>query len=495
MGFVGFAYPLISALLLMVIDLTLWQWIEPRWLRWKIVARVCLFLLFSMALLDAGLSPLLTVPVEILPPRHTLATVLAIAWWLFGARTLTVLVVLVLEPRIGGKGHLLQDVMGAIIFLVATVAAAAYILDLPVKGLLATSGAVAIILGLAVQSTLGDVFSGIVLNATKPFRVDDWIRVDDIEGKVIEIDWRSTHLLTSEGSMAVIPNAMAAKTRIVNFSRPDHFHSVVLTVELPVRLRPNLVLDSLEKALQGCRELLTKPKGGAVVKMSTLRFVKYEITGYVKSRDRRDAVRNQLYDLIYRQLAASETLRQDQTHTKPATRQSAVLNTVGALRMLGDEDRAELERHMRLTLFPLGSVILAQGIVPEALMIIESGVVTVAVERADVWCEVGRMGPGELMGETGIVDESATQARFSALTECMVYCIDRKDLEPWLNEHDELRGALAGLARFRAQARAAMLQQLKPADVVQNGFLQWLRKNVTRLQPTSTERGPTDKLR
>jgi small-conductance mechanosensitive channel/CRP-like cAMP-binding protein len=490
MEFMWFAYPLVSALVLIVIDLTLWQWVDPRHVRWKMVVRLGLFLLFSMALLDAGLSPLFPVPDAVLPPRHTLATMLAIAWWLYGARTLTVLAVVVLEPRIGGKGHLLQDLMGAVIFLVAVVAAAAYILDLPVKGLLATSGAVAIILGLAVQSTLGDVFSGIVLNATKPFRVDDWIRVDDIEGKVIEIDWRSTHLLTSEGSMAVIPNAMAAKTRIVNFSRPDHFHSVTLTVELPVRLRPSLVLDSLEKALQGCRELLVKPKAGAVVKASGLRSVEYEITGYVKSRDRRSAVSNQLYDLIYRQLAASETLRQDQV--KPATRQSAVLNTVGALRMLGDEDRAELERHMQLGSFPVGAVILAQGVVPDALLIIESGVVTAAVERPDGWFEVGRMGPGELIGETGIVDQSISLARFSAMTDCMVYRIERKDLEPWLDEHGELRGALAGLARFRAQARATMIQ-LKPVDVGQNGFLKWFRKSVTRFQP-GNKRGPTDKL-
>lgn len=491
MDFPWFAYPLASAALFLIVDLTLWQWIEPRHLRWKMVVRLGLFLLFSVALLDGGLSPLFPVPDSFPAPRHTLATVLAITWWLFGARALTALAVVVLEPRIGGKGHLLQDLMGAVIFLVATVGAAAYILDIPVKGLLATSGAVAIILGLAVQSTLGDVFSGIVLNATKPFRVDDVIRVDDIEGKVIEIDWRSTYLLTSDGSMVVIPNAMAAKTRIVNLSRPDHFHSVVLTVELPVRLRPSQVLDSLEKALQGCRELLSKPKAGAVVKRSGLRSVEYEITGYVKSRDRRSAVRNQLHDLIYRQLAASETLRQDQV--RPATRQSAVLNTVGALRMLNDDDRAELERHMHLSLFPPGGEILAQGVVPDALFIIESGVVTAAVERPDGWLEIGRMGPGELMGETGIVDQSPSLARFSAMTDCMIYCIDRKDLEPWLDEHGELRGALAGLVRYRTQARATMMQQYKPVELTQNGFMQWLRKSVTRLQPRS-ERGPTDKL-
>jgi small-conductance mechanosensitive channel len=477
-----FAYPLATAVLFMAIDLALWQWVDPRHLRWKMVVRLGLFILFSMALLDGGLSPLSPVPDGFSPARHTLATVLGIAWWLFGARALTALVVVILEPRIGGKGHLLQDLMGALIFLIAAVAAAGYILDLPVKGLLATSGAVAIILGLAVQSTLGDVFSGIVLNATKPFRVDDVISIDDIEGKVIEMDWRSTYLLTGSGSMVVIPNALAAKTRIINLSRPNRFHSVVLTIELPVRLRPSLVLDSLEKALQGCRDLMTQPKASAIVKRAGLRSVEYEVTGFVKSRDRRSAVRNQLHDLIYRQLTASESLRHNQAQPKLATRESAALYGVTGLRNINDDDRAELERHMRLSSYPAGAVILPQDIVPDALLIIESGVVTAAVERPDGWHEMGRLGPGELMGETGIVDQTAIPVRCMALTDCVVYRIDRSDLEPWLNEHNELLDALAGLVRFRAQVRETALLH-KPANATPKGFLHWLRKNVTPTQP------------
>jgi small-conductance mechanosensitive channel len=472
-----FAYPLATAAVFMVIDLGLWQWVDPRHLRWKMVIRLGLFVLFSMALMDGGLSPLFPAPDGLSPTRHTLATLLGIVWWLFGARALTALVVVILEPRIGGKGHLLQDLLGALIFLIAAVAAAGYILDLPVKGLLATSGAVAIILGLAVQSTLGDVFSGIVLNATKPFRVDDVVSIDDIEGKVIEMDWRSTYLLTGSGSMVVIPNAMAAKTRIINFSRPNRFHSVVLTIELPVRLRPNLVLDSLEEALQGCRDLMTQPKAGAVVKRAGLRSVEYEITGFVKSRDRRSAVRNQLYDLIYRQLSASDSLRHNQAQPKLATRESAALYGVTGLRLISDDDRAELERHMRLSSYPAGSVILPQDVVPDALLIIESGVVTAAVERSDGWHELGRLGPGELMGESGIIDNTAIPVRCMALTDCVVYRIDRSDLEPWLLEHSELRDALAGLARFRAEARATALVH-KPANSAPKGFLHWLRKNV-----------------
>jgi CRP-like cAMP-binding protein len=147
---------------------------------------------------------------------------------------------------------------------------------------------------------------------------------------------------------------------------------------------------------------------------------------------------------------------------------------------------------MRLQAFQAREVILAQGVVPDALYIIESGVVSVSVERSEGWLEVGRMGPGELLGETGFVDQSPALGRFCALTDCMVYRIALADLEPWLKDHPELRGALAGLARFRAKARTTMLEN-KPVSPDPSGFLKWLRKGVTRLQ-TPREPRNTDRL-
>jgi len=120
-------------------------------------------------------------------------------------------------------------------------------------------------------------------------------------------------------------------------------------------------------------------------------------------------------------------------------------------------------------------VILDQGVVPDALYVIESGVVTVTMAQGDDQLEVGRMGPGEVMGETGIVDQSSCLARFSALTDCVVYHVHFKDLEPWLDEHGELREIMARLARFRDQKRQEVIAQ-KPAAAAQRGFIHWLRR-------------------
>ncbi len=116
----------------------------------------------------------------------------------------------------------LQDLFAAFAYVGAVLGIVAYVLDIPVSGLLAASGVIAIVLGLALQSTLGDMFSGVVLNLAKPFLPGDWVILDGgIEGRVVETNWRATQILTLMNDLAIVPNSIIAKTRLVNASEPS----------------------------------------------------------------------------------------------------------------------------------------------------------------------------------------------------------------------------------------------------------------------------------
>ena len=98
---------------------------------------------------------------------------------------------------------------------------------MPVSGLLAASGVIAIVLGLALQSTLGDVFSGIVLNIAKPYSPGDWVILDDgLQGRVIETNWRATQILTGSNDLATVPNSVIAKGKLTNASHPTKAHGL-----------------------------------------------------------------------------------------------------------------------------------------------------------------------------------------------------------------------------------------------------------------------------
>ncbi|WP_194792219.1 mechanosensitive ion channel family protein [Pseudomonas sp. UFMG81] len=469
------SYPLLLGILLIFLDLLLWQLIPLHHHVWRIASRLLIFLLFSAVLLTAGMSPLQPAPWADDVSRNLLATVLAIGWWLFGARTVTVVFGLLLVARGSHGGRLLQDVVGALIFLVAAVAAAAYVMQLPVKGLLATSGVMAIVIGLALQSTLADVFSGIVLNTTRPYQIGDAISIDGTEGKVVDIDWRATRLITGNSSLAVIPNSVAAKAKILNFSRPAEVHGVSISVVVPAKVRPQHVFDALEKTLQGTSILLDKPAPKVTVKASTLEAVEYEASGFIADMSRKTEVRNQLFDLAHRHLEASGVIWNLELGAQPRSRQRELLDEVRVFRSLSNEERDSLSQRMTTVEYPADQVILGIGERSEHVLLISRGVVLASVRDGERLIEGGRMGPGEVLALEGLLDDEASPVEFRALSGCVLYRIDKEQMRGCLVQSGDVKSALTKLQRFRRQKRESLLLQ-KPTVVKKGGFLSWLHK-------------------
>ncbi|MEN2397399.1 mechanosensitive ion channel family protein [Pseudomonas halotolerans] len=473
-------HPLLSALVLLVLDILLWRQVSADRTYWKIGGRLLIFSLFSTLLFNEGLNPLQPAQWVDDVPRHLASTGLQIAWWLFAARTLTVMIGAVMMQRVGHTGRLLQDLIGAVIFLIAVIAALAYVLDLPVKGVLATSGAMAIIVGLALQSTLSDVFSGIVLNTTKPYQVDDWISIDGTEGRVTDIDWRATRLQTAQGSMAVIPNSLAAKAKIVNFSRPSDVHGLSISVPVSPHARPQTVIDALERAMIGCRSLLASPAPCVTLKSTGSTGAEYEISGFVASMGQKREVRNQLFDLAFRHLQASGVSLLSTSESASAngvSRPRALLESSSIFSTLRPDEKDTFSQNMTLQTFRAGDMILPAGEVSDHLFIIESGVVSVTLFRNGQPFEAGRMGPGEVIGEAGIVSDQAALANFSAKTFCTLYRIEKSYLKPCLDARRDINDAMKNLLDVRMHLAQNLTRDV-PKPVAKKRFLQWLRNRA-----------------
>lgn len=118
-----------------------------------------------------------------------------------------------------------------------------------VAPLLATSTVITVVLGLALQDTLGNLFSGLALSLEKPFVVGEWILLDSIEGRVESLTWRSVHIRTFSADIVSVPNAVIAKARVQNFSRPDRTHARNIDVIVPANADPALVESAARAAL------------------------------------------------------------------------------------------------------------------------------------------------------------------------------------------------------------------------------------------------------
>lgn len=126
----------------------------------------------------------------------------------------------------------------------------AFVFDRKITSLLATSGVITMIIGLAIQVNIANIFSGIAINLERPFQIGDWIKINDLgEGKVSDITWRTTRIWTSDNNMVNIPNSMASEAVIVNYNRPDEAFKIDIDVHLDVVHPPEQVEDILREAM------------------------------------------------------------------------------------------------------------------------------------------------------------------------------------------------------------------------------------------------------
>jgi len=107
------------------------------------------------------------------------------------------------------------------------------------SGLVTALGLGSFVLGLALQDTLGNLFSGIALVYEKPFSEGDVIEVDDKFGTVIEMNWRAIRMETIRGDMLVIPHLMIGQAMLKNYSKPTKAHYMTFEIGFDYHVPPN----------------------------------------------------------------------------------------------------------------------------------------------------------------------------------------------------------------------------------------------------------------
>ena len=122
---------------------------------------------------------------------------------------------------------------------------------------MATTAVGAVVIGLALQDTLGNLFAGLAIQIEKPFRVGDWVTIGGQDGLVSEITWRATKMRTKAGNFVVVPNSVLAKDTITNYSEPTRAMRLHVEVGASYEVPPNLVKSVIRAALRNAPEIRT----------------------------------------------------------------------------------------------------------------------------------------------------------------------------------------------------------------------------------------------
>src|SRR5580704_14878977 len=236
--------------------------------------------------------------------------ILVCCWWGLAARMLVNLVALPTAIRKTAiENKLLSDIIAASTYVCSALAMIGFVFGLPLQGLVATSGVIAIVLGLALQSTLGDVFSGLSLSIEKPYRIGDEVLLEGgAEGEVIEMNWRSTHLRNGANDVVIVTNSAMAKIRIHNHSAGTKRYDESLTVSVDNRNEPELTLEVLKQAAMTCPSVMENPAPSAQateIKGDRITYTIYFSTASIASAGE---ARSQLITQLYKRARPVLTL-------------------------------------------------------------------------------------------------------------------------------------------------------------------------------------------
>lgn len=486
--------PLVIALGLLVLGVVMARLLFKTRPVARAITRFIFFILLTAALLHGQIVPFQPTRPTGSPFHNAVGVALEIAWWFWAAWLLVGILrsILVFEHR-PREGKLLQDIFAGLIYLAAFFAIIAYVFNLPIQGLLATSGAIAIILGLALQSSLGDVFSGLVLSFSRPYRVDDWIKLEgDMEGRVIELNWRATHILTSPRDLAIVPNSMIAKSKIVNVSSPSHVHGTSLKVQLSARTSPSTGIDILRDALLNSRRILAFPQPSISVKSMNSAFIDYELMFFVEDLNSVGETQNDLFDLIHRHLASADiqlappqeppiSALADDTPRQPKSGVERVLEQVSIFASLTREERVALSAKLKPQRHHGGDTLLQPGTVLQSLFLIGSGVLSVSRHQGNSEVELLRLGPGDHFGEIALLTGKPSAATITALTPATVYELPKVDLAPILEARPQVAQELSqALARRQAAGRMVATDDLGNNEATRH-LSDWFSDRIHRL--------------
>ncbi|CAN1211007.1 mechanosensitive ion channel family protein [Tumidithrix helvetica PCC 7403] len=194
---------------------------------------------------------------------------------------------------------LLIDLFRLFLVLLGTAIVLATVWNADLAGLVTALGVSSIVIGLALQDTLGSVMSGIALLFEHPFTVGDWLKVGDMVGQVIDINWRSVRLQTFEREMVIIPHKLIGSEIIHNYSRPLALHAERIRIGFSYTDPPNLAKRVLRTTALETHGILTNPEP----KIFTISYddsaITYEVKFFIADYSELEEIRDRFMSRLW----------------------------------------------------------------------------------------------------------------------------------------------------------------------------------------------------
>ena len=339
--------------------------------------------------------------------------------------------------------------------------------------LMTTSAVSAVILGLAFQDTLGNLLAGLAIQTEKPFEIGHWVSIGRHEGKVIDMSWRATKLLTKDGNVIAVPNQMASKEAVINYSEPSTACRFEIELCLPHQLSPDFVSEVLLRCLSDISTVLSTPKPEVLLASFEGFGLRYLVRFWSAHYDRDESLRSSVrlalwYGLrragidhpIPEQIVFSNAQRPspggasstEELHLK-------LLAQVDLFAGLAKETLSRLYKASPQQLYARDQSIVRAGEAGTSLFVILKGSVLVSTPAG---AELAALEEADYFGEMSFLTGAVRTATVVARSQCTVLEIPSDAFRSQIRRHPQLLEVVTGVVERRAQELSVKTAQTSP---------------------------------
>jgi small-conductance mechanosensitive channel/CRP-like cAMP-binding protein len=365
--------------------------------------------------------------------------------------------------------RILRDLVHAFAYLIT----AAFVLtrsEVDVTKVFTASVLTTAVIGLALQETLGNIMAGLALQLERDLEVGDWVKIDDkATGRIREVRWRATTVVTKNGDLVLIPNGVVARSLITNFSRPTAAHRQWIMLRVHFRHPPGKVRDVVVEALRAQAFVRTDPAPDCILwdfnKDDACTYaVRYWMDDFQRDDSMDSAVRSAIWYALHRagmeipfpsmniNVTEMNEDREQRKQDEEYARRVDALSRVDVFRALDAEKIDRLARRLRMIIYGPGEVVLRQGDPGDSLYVVRAGSVAVQIGPAGTRKEVAILTAGQFFGEMSLMTGETRAATVVAKSDCECYVVDKPAFQEILDERPELAGTISDILTRRQLA-------------------------------------------
>lgn len=341
----------------------------------------------------------------------------------------------------------------------------------------ASAAVLSVVLGFALQETLGNLFSGLALHMQSPIKVGQWVRIGETTGKVVEMDWRAVKIRTLSFDYHIIPNARVATNPIINFNDPPGPHRRELLIRAPYSASPDIVRAAILPIVQNHPDVEKSPAPMVILRGFQEHWIDYEVrywyADFSKLEPLDGEIRRQVwyhfrreriehpvpYREVHQYLVSQEQQEEEETRIEELKKW---LRHIPMFNALSPAEIDQIAIGMTPALYAAGESIIRQGSEGDSFYLLFKGEAEVRVSQDDGLSQVVKLlRRGDYFGEMALLTGQARTATITAISESACYILDKNLFQTVLRANPAIAESMSAILAERQAELQESISELE----------------------------------